>query len=383
MKKLIVLFVFVFLSFYSHVSCQEIKENRLIDNWSLNINGGASLFWGDIRQYKIYPVTNYENEWNASYGILLSKKISSIFEIRGQFIKGSLSGTKRSSTIYFNAEFNEYIINSTLNFIKLFSKHPKDTKLNIYGIGGIGFIDYRSVKKELGSNRYIDSRGYSDKGSIKSKMTTEAVIPFGIGANYKIGSNFEINFENIWTVVNSDDIDLSKGGFKYDILSYTSLGLTYKFYNLKKKKQIIFKENDIVEVKKEKIIVQKQEESKKPIEVIAEEPKVVVKAKLPSYEFKVQVFASNFKSNNSFIKKYNLTEAVREDYNGVLYRYSVGSFKTYKEAKERAIQLINENKIIGAFVVGIKDGKRLDSFKELLSDEEKIILKITPGNQQK
>ena len=385
MRKIIVLSIFVFLSLQNHVSGQDIKENRFLDNWSLNINGGASLFWGDIRQYKLYPVTNFESEWNASFGIILSKQINSIFELRGQFIKGNLSGTKRASNIYFNSEFNEYIINATLNFNKLFSRHHPDSKINIYGIGGIGFVDYRSVKKELGSNRYLESRGYSANGSIKEKMTTEAVIPFGLGAKYKIASNFEINFESIWTVANSDDIDLSKGGFDYDILSHTSLGLTYKFRPIQKKKQIIFKEHDdIVEVKKEKVIVQKQEEIKKTIDAITEEPKVVVvKTKSLNYEFKVQVFASNFKSNNSFIKKYNITEAVREDYNGVLYRYSVGSFKTYKEAKEKAIQLINENKIIGAFVVGIKDGKRLDSFKELLTDEEKTILKIAPGSQQK
>ncbi|NVN93808.1 MAG: OmpA family protein [Bacteroidetes bacterium] len=229
MKKLIVLFVLTFLSLPYFASSQEVGGKNILDNWSLNVNGGASLFWGDLRQYKFYPVTNYTNEWNAAYGFILTKKLSSTFELRGQFIKGDLTGTRRPSKTYFKAQFNEYNMNITMNFSRLFLGDDPCRRLNFYGIAGLGFIDFRSVKKLLGSDKFIESRGYSANGTVEEKMETESVVTLGFGAKYKLDSRFEINLENIWSVVNSDLIDVTKGGFKYDILSYTSIGLTYKF----------------------------------------------------------------------------------------------------------------------------------------------------------
>ncbi|MFZ4400144.1 MAG: OmpA family protein [Bacteroidales bacterium] len=229
MRKIVIFLTVALLSLPYFASSQETGMKKLLDNWSINVNGGASLFWGDVKQYKFYPVTNYQNEWNASYGFILTKKLSQTFELRGQFIKGNFTGTRRPSHAYFNAQYNEYNINATLNLSRLFLGDDPCRRLNIYGIAGLGFIDYRSVKKLLGSDKFVASRGYSALGTVSEKMVTESVIPLGFGIKYKLDSRFEVNLENIWTVVNSDLIDLTKGGFKYDILSYTSVGITYKF----------------------------------------------------------------------------------------------------------------------------------------------------------
>ncbi len=229
MKRITIFFVIAFFSIPYFASSQNAAGKNFLDNWSLNLNGGASLFWGDLKQYKIYPVTNNENEWNVAYGFVLTKKISSIFEVRGQFIKGNLTGTRRPSGVYFDAQFNSYNINATLNFSNLFYGNNPCRKLNIYGIAGLGLFDFRAVKKTLGSNAYITSRGYSSNGTVKEDMQTETTIPLGLGIKYKLDSRFELNFENIWTVVNSDDVDMTRGGVTYDIISYSSVGLTYKF----------------------------------------------------------------------------------------------------------------------------------------------------------
>lgn len=237
MRKLILLTVIVVLGLNYTAQSQNAEKGKILDNWSINLNAGASLFWGDVRQYKIYPVSTNENERNAAFGLILSKKLNSTFEIRGQFIRGNISGTKRSIKKYFEGQFNEYNINATINFSNLIYGNDPCRKFNIYGIGGIGFIDFRSVKKELGTHKFVASRGYSANGTVKEKMQTETVIPFGFGAKYKLDSRFELNFENIWTVANTDVIDVTEGDFKYDILTYTSLGLTYKF-NLRKNPEV-------------------------------------------------------------------------------------------------------------------------------------------------
>ncbi len=229
MKKILLLITIAFFGIQFKANSQNAEKGKILDNWSLNVNGGLSLFWGDLRQYKIYPLSTFENERNAAFGAILSKKLNSTFEIRGQFIRGNLSGTKRSINTHFEGQFNEYNINATINFSRLIYGDNPCRRLNLYGIGGIGFVDFRTVKKQLGSHKYISSIGYSSNGTVKEKMQTETIIPVGFGAKYRIDSRFEVNFEHIWTIANTDDIDASQGGFKYDVLTYSSLGLSYRF----------------------------------------------------------------------------------------------------------------------------------------------------------
>lgn len=229
MRKIVFLFL-VLVSLFSIKSySQDSEKGKIFDNWTINASGGLSLFWGDMRQYKFYPVDKYENERNFAYSFTLSKKLSNTFELRGQFIKGEMSGTKRYLKRYFKGEFNEYYIGGTLSFINLIYGYEPCRRFDIYGIGGIGFIDFRSVKRVLGTNAFVSSTGYSNKGTVEEKMQTETVIPVGLGIKYKIDQRFELNLENLWTIANSDRLDVTEGKFKYDILTYSSLGLTYRF----------------------------------------------------------------------------------------------------------------------------------------------------------
>ncbi len=229
MKKIILFFAIVFLSFPYFASSQDVSSKSLLDNWSLNINGGASLFWGDIRQYKYYPVYHYETERNVSFGIILSKQLSSTFELRGQFFTGKLSGTSRGSVNrYFQAEFSEFNLNTTINFSRLIAGINPYRKLSFYGIAGFGFVNYRSQKKILGINTVVNSIGYSNNGTVKEDMESVTAIPVGLGFKYQISKRFEVNLEHTFSFAATDLIDLTEAGSN-DALSYTSLGLTYKF----------------------------------------------------------------------------------------------------------------------------------------------------------
>jgi len=66
-------------------------------NWQININGGTSLFFGDMKQYRFWPVTNNENEWRLGAGLMVSRQFSPVFGLRGQGLFGQLSGTRRSA----------------------------------------------------------------------------------------------------------------------------------------------------------------------------------------------------------------------------------------------------------------------------------------------
>jgi len=229
MRKIVLLFLMLGIFATSKSYSQDSEKGKIFDNWTINASGGLSLFWGDMKQYKFYPVNRYENERNFAFSLTLSKKLSNTFELRGQFIKGEMSGTKRYIKRYFKGEFNEYYIGGTLSFLNLVYGYEPCRRIDIYGVGGIGFIDFRSVKRVLGSNTFVSSTGYSNNGTVEEKMQTETVIPIGFGIKYKIDQRFEVNLENLWTIANSDQLDLTEGKFKYDILTYTSLGITYRF----------------------------------------------------------------------------------------------------------------------------------------------------------
>ena len=68
--------------------------------------------------------------------------------------------------------------------------------------------------------------------------------------------------------------------------------------------------------------------------------------------------ASSADSKDNFKKKFNINEDIFVDsYNGA-YKYSVGTFFTYAEAKAYANQL-NAKSALSSFVIAFKDGKRI------------------------
>lgn len=50
------------------------NENRgFWSGWSLNLNGGTSLFYGDVEHSDLIPAFSDKNEWSVGYGIMLQK----------------------------------------------------------------------------------------------------------------------------------------------------------------------------------------------------------------------------------------------------------------------------------------------------------------------
>ena len=86
-------------------------------------------------------------------------------------------------------------------------------------------------------------------------------------------------------------------------------------------------------------------------------------------EFRVQCGAFRYKSqaDTHLAGKNNITEIIQEEYTDGWYKYTVGSFRTYKEAARYRDSFIARTNILSAFIVAYKDGHRLakitDAFK--------------------
>ncbi len=389
MKKIILLTIVVLFGLQFNVLSQNVRKGKILDNWSINANGGATMFWGDVE-------TNLKDDFRArvGYGAYIGKRLSSVFELRGEFTGGQLSGSKSSYNYYFESDFYSYRLNTTISLTGLFYGNNPCKKLNLYFIGGIGLIQYRSLLKQISDDKIIANTAFkSSVVGASQEWETEVAVPFGLGASFKLGKRVEINIENQWNIVNSDGVDAKKGGIKYDAYSYTSIGLTFKF-NFHKNPAVFVScseykaQKNALKIKKEPKVVKEPEKKTIPIPIEAKKenvdtlPKAVVKKVVvdatPKYEYKVQIFASKSRGVNILKEKHNITEPIREDYNGVYYRYSVGSLKKYTEALEKVKKVKAEYGIADAFVVGIRDNKRLDSYKELLADEKNASLKKLP-----
>ena len=227
--KLIFIFSLLFALFPMFSFCQTtIKNNSFKKYWSVNLNAGANLFWGDLRQYDYYPVTNYENEWQLGYGIILNWQISPVFGLRGQLLNGKLSGTRRQINRYFEADIFEYNLNTTVNFSNLFFHYKPKRIFTVYGTLGIGLTNWCTKMKDLGTNEVVAENGCGSSRGLWGR-TLEGVIPVGLGFDFRLSDNWALNMEGTLHGLNTDKLDTKVSGSKYDMYTYTSLGLTYKF----------------------------------------------------------------------------------------------------------------------------------------------------------
>jgi hypothetical protein len=202
--------------------------------WGINLSGGSNLFYGDLRIYDLWPAKQFNNERKWAGSIMLEKELIPNLDFRGQILMGSLSGTKREfsngtpANMYFDAKVFEYSTNFKLNVSNALI--GRKAPLSFYTYAGIGFVNFRTQRKNLITNSVIESYGYN--GTAKDKPTIETVVPFGGGLDYKINDNFSLNLDVSMRFVNSDKLDAmvsGNTGVYQDAYGYTSLGITYKF----------------------------------------------------------------------------------------------------------------------------------------------------------
>lgn len=224
-----------FLNISGSAQSQAYSEDKagFFSNWMINLNLGSNLFYGDIQQYKFAP---YKEDWRMAGGLILRKQISPVFGIGIQLLNGKLHGTKKKfsdgapANLKFNADIFEYNLHTTLNFCNLIWGYDNYRRLSIYGLIGIGFANWSSELLDYNTDKILGKSGISGEGL--QNRTTELVLPMGLGLNFNLSNNWGINLESTLRGVNSDMLDAKKGGFKYDIYNYTSLGISYSFNGL-------------------------------------------------------------------------------------------------------------------------------------------------------
>jgi len=201
-----------------------------------------------------------------------------------------------------------------------------------------------------------------NKGDIDGKAELTQVLPIGFEVLDTVIENARVEFQNYtlnlyWDELPQEPVFTVK--YKVHIKDvYGILPLSTIMYFEKTGKQYRYKTNIYVANVKNIPVTNTVKDT-----LPKEKPKPVIEKVI----FKVQVRAA-YKSEiplQLLANKYHLRDEIKEDYVGNWYRYSVGSFATYEEAKQYRNQIRSINGLRDAFVVAYRDGKRLDKLSEL------------------
>ena len=214
--------------------------------WSVNVNIGPSLLWGDMSDQSDPFSKMFSKESKLSYGVIGRKGISDVFGVNLQAIVGNMKGVRDewsdgTPTGGFTSEvfFTELNANLDMDILNIFNS--KDMRLvNPYLKAGVGMTYYKTN---------VTYKGVDYNGSEKSTM----IIPFGGGIRFDVSRRIGITLESTFEYAFTDWLD----GFSTvnseanDWYSYTSVGLTYRFVPKKAKDESSYDEDDFDDAEEE------------------------------------------------------------------------------------------------------------------------------------
>ncbi len=215
-----------------HGHYYSITPAGIKDNWSITGQVGTSVFRGDMDVQK-------NIRFPGVFGFAVNKQVLSTGVLNGgvkaQFNFGKLQGEKNGQS--FTNNYMEGCLNFQVIMNKWINQSFRFERFRPYAFAGIGFINYRALLKNE-NGEVINGYGYSldqttfdlNSNPDKTKPETDLMFPVGLGVNYKLNDNFNIEMEASSRFINSDKLD-AKVNVKNDKYWFFSIGVTYKINN--------------------------------------------------------------------------------------------------------------------------------------------------------
>lgn len=281
---LFILFVIPFIASSQH-------ETR----WNAQISGGPVVFYGDVMEHDlIYPALDNNDAWKFGIGAGLEYSLNRYLGLRGQLKYSEIGGIRNITDYYFDGTLVDVSLQARLNFSEILGNHNPYRTFNVYGLAGVGLSNWETERKRISDDQVVRTSGGVDVGMLD--MTTEGFVPAGLGVSVRMSDKFDLNVEGLMNITNSDLLDAKEGGSKYDMYSYTSLGLTYKFGSQttrggRKKKDRI--DHRIDTEKEDQEPVQKEEPSTQEPEPV----EVTIESDIPEEIKSGQTFAATININ--------------------------------------------------------------------------------------
>ena len=398
-KNLSISLIFVALLFSQGIFAQSINRssNSFSDNWEVNYNIGFSQFYGDASSSNYFK--KFSGELGLGQSFHIKKHFSPVLAIGLNTYYGCANSHKTvagsGSAVDFSLQggYGDVNLRVYLDFNNLFFGQDRNRRLNFFGWMGLGYGFWSTGLTNNLTGDYRESGSPVD-ATTETYKKGGGVVPIGLGLNYRIADNWSVNVVGDYRTVLNDDLDVWRGGFKFDQMFFTGFGVSYHInpgFGKRKSKSRKVAPVKVEERNKEQSIIKPQKETsskqiisdipiyeldfsssrknnEKTVKTVSPdilEIKPIIKSNT-GVIYRVQILAKGQRLTdiNYLRNKYNLNEDVYEVSQNGVYRYSVGTFNTYSQALAHSRKMKNKG-ISDAFVVVYKDGKRISLTSEL------------------
>ncbi|MBL4586209.1 MAG: OmpA family protein [Flavobacteriales bacterium] len=248
-KSLLLVLALGFVTATSFGQETTTSSKKKFNYFSIGVHGGWTQFYGDIRQHD-FGFGKDKSEWaNFAGGGFVNYQLNSVIGFNVNVIAGSLGGIKRAApgasgnglntNVKFKTSFVDYTFNTTVNFVNLmYSDRTKDRVFTAYITGGLGFVSFRAKKTRLkdtnsqSAGDYVGDEGYEGSSfDTKKRMTTELIVPVGLGIKFRLSRRFDLGFEYTQRFAPAGDkLDATVAGKKgSDGYGYFDMFLAVKF----------------------------------------------------------------------------------------------------------------------------------------------------------
>lgn len=194
--------------------------SSLTRNWSVNINGGRTSFFGDVSVYDHEFSEKMKKDGSWAFAVELARQMTPVISLSVHYLNGQLAGSNSKS--HFVSNITEISVNASMDLLNMLIP-GNDAGIHPYFKGGLGQFNYDTKLV------YNDP----DRADLTAKSKSpEFVMTFGGGVYYIISNSFNVNMEFLGRRMDNDRIDGTNNKKSNDYYSYISAGMTYKINNV-------------------------------------------------------------------------------------------------------------------------------------------------------
>jgi len=230
------------------------KSYGLKQGWFIGVDGGLSIFYGDVTLYNKFPKTkDFSKSSGNVINIFGGKKFKFGLAAEAQVFNGNLKGEKQADMLYkryFKADIMGYSVSAKYNLSQLMFRDKNDrsffNRLSVYLTAGGGQIFFRSRLYKLALNNQwylenvsgfsatgIDSAGIGAAGGLvanKAKTVSAIIVPVGGKINFKLNHKTDLVLDVSYVTCFTDQMDgWSRNWSHKDRYLTAGLGLVYNF----------------------------------------------------------------------------------------------------------------------------------------------------------
>lgn len=190
---------------------------------------GISQFYGDLN-----PDNFFNKRTKLMYGFGAGYQFSPVIGLRGSFNNGWVVSTNDDIEQRMSSSLWDAQLDATFSLTNLIFGYNPDRFLNLYALGGVGYMNYSSMLlNTLGTDDFDDDLILKRFGpQAEAPFETEAhngiMVPVGLGLNFRLAEKWDAFLEYNQRITFVDDIDITEAE-KNDQYSSLMLGVTYKF----------------------------------------------------------------------------------------------------------------------------------------------------------